>query len=369
MKLEIQTYEVTKIVNVHKHVDGPWFWDKYSAHPYIGCRYGCEFCYARGGKHGATDKTFDTRIRAKVNAADLLRKELAKLSPDVLACGDWQQPVEARLKLSRAMLEVVLDASFPLLVIERSPLVTRDLDLLTDINRVAWVGVIFSISSLDPALKQAFEPHSPGVRLRLRAMARLAGAGLQVGTALMPVLPMVGDDGAQFEAVVRATKDHGGSFVLVGGLSMEGAQAQRTLAAAQRVAPDSEPYYRKLYRWSPGGKPRYSPPRAYTAELGLRVRELCTRYGLRDRMPRYIAPGPLAVNKRIAERLFLKTYELDLEQAKTYRIWAYRKAAWTVDELSENIADLYAKGGEAGLRALPNIGKSMARRLARWLEE
>jgi DNA polymerase/3'-5' exonuclease PolX len=84
---------------------------------------------------------------------------------------------------------------------------------------------------------------------------------------------------------------------------------------------------------------------------------------------RYIAPGPLAVNKRIAERLFLKTYDLELEQAKEYRLWAYRKAAWTVDELDESIGDIYATKGEAGLQALPGIGKSIAAQIAKWLME
>jgi DNA polymerase/3'-5' exonuclease PolX len=86
-------------------------------------------------------------------------------------------------------------------------------------------------------------------------------------------------------------------------------------------------------------------------------------------MPRYVAPGPLIVNKQIAERLFLKTYDLELEQAKGYRIWAYRKAAWTVDEWPESIAVLYDTGSEAGLRELPGIGSSMAKEIGRWLRE
>lgn len=106
MKLEFQEYRVRKIVNVHRHVDGPWFWGKYTAHPYVGCRNGCEFCYARGSRYlGRRDpSTFDTLIQVKVNAVELLRKELARLERDVIACGDWQQPAEDRYRLSRAML-------------------------------------------------------------------------------------------------------------------------------------------------------------------------------------------------------------------------------------------------------------------------
>ena len=369
MKLEIDEYRTRRIVNVHRHVDGPWFWDKYTAHPYVGCRSGCEFCFLRGSSYlGRRDPdTFDTFIRVKVNGAEVLRKELAKLPPDVIACGDWQQPVEGRYELSRRMLEVVLDHGFPLFVVERSPLLTRDLDLLVEINRRAWVGVVFSLSNVDPRLKAAFEPRSPGLRPRLRSIETLAAAGILVGTSLMPIIPFVGDDEAHLNDAVRATKDHGGSFVLAGGLTMEGVQAERTLAAARALDPALEPRWRELYG---GGEeePHNSRSDAYTARLGLTVRELCDRHGLRDRMPRYVGVGPLAVNRRIAERLFLKTYDLELEQANTHRIWAYRKAAWTVDEWPHSIADLYRDRGVEGLQELPAVGKSLAREIARWLE-
>jgi len=370
MKLEFQEYQARRIVNIHRHVDGPWFWDKYSAHPYVGCRSGCEFCYLRGGRYlGRRDPgTFDTLIQVKINAVELLRKELGHLDREVIACGDWQQPAEERYRLSRGMLEVVRDLAFPLFIVERSPLLTRDLDLLMEIKQRAWVGVVFSMSSMDPTLKRAFEPRSPGLKRRLQAMERLAEVGILVGTSLVPVLPVVGDDEKHLEEAIRATKEHGGSFVLAGGLTMEGVQAERTLEAAQRLDPSLEARWRQLYNWQAGDKPNYAPPRSYSARLGLVVRELCTRYGLMDRMPRYVASGPLAINKRIAERLFLRTYDLELEQAEGYRIWAYRKAAWAVDEWPESLAAIYQLRGEAGLRELPGVGKSLAEEITRWLK-
>ncbi len=370
MKLEFQEYRVRKIVNVHRHVDGPWFWTKYGAHPYTGCRSGCEFCYLRGGQYlGRRDpNTFDTFIQVKINAVEQLRAELSRLQPDVIACGDWQQPAEDRYRLSRGMLEVVRDFAFPLFIVERSPLVTRDLDLLVDINRRAWVGAVFSLSNLDNRLKRAFEPRSPGLKRRLQAMMELANAGILVGATLMPVIPFAGDDHAHLEEVVRATKDHGGAFVLAGGMTMAGVQAQRTFAAAQRLNPELETRWRQSYKLNGNGKINYGPPREYCARLGLLVRELCERHGLKDRMPRYIGNGPLAINKRIAEKLFLKTYDLELEQAQAYRIWAYRKAAWTIDEWSESVAKIYHEEGEVGLQKLPDIGKSAAAEMGKWLK-
>lgn len=369
MTLAFQEYRVRKIVNVHRHVDGPWFWDKYTANPYVGCRSGCEFCYLRGSRYlGRRDpNSFDTLIQVKTNAVELLRKELGRLPCDVIACGDWQQPAEQRYQFSRGMLEVVCDLGFPLFIVERSPLLIRDLDLLVEINRKVWVGVVVSISTVDTALKRVFEPRSPGVKRRLQAMGKLANAGIMVGTGLMPILPFLGDDEVHLGEVVRATKDHGGSFVLGAGLTMDGVQAERILEAVRRVDPGQEAAWRKLYNWRIDGRPSYGPSRAYSVRLGLLIRELCTRHGLTDRMPRHIPLGPLATNRRVAERLFLKTYDLELEGAEEYRIWTYRKAAWTVDEWPESIADVYEARGEVGLSALPGIGKSLAGQIATWL--
>ncbi|HEY45109.1 MAG TPA: hypothetical protein G4O11_14110 [Anaerolineae bacterium] len=371
MKLEFQEYEPQRIVNVHKHVDGPWFWGKYTAHPYIGCRSGCDFCYLRGSRYlGRRDPdSFDTLIQVKTNAVHLLRKELPRLDREVIACGDWQQPTEDRYRLSRGMLEVVLEQGFPLFIIERSPLLTRDLDLLIEINRKTWVGVLYSISSLDPALKRTFEPRSPGVQRRFKAMEQLAHAGIMVGTSMMPIFPFVGDDEEQMEEVVRATKDHGGTCVLGGGLTMDGAQAEWTLEAVKRLDPRWEPHWREFYNWEVGEKPKQNPPGAFNSRIGLTLRELCDRHGLLDRMPRYIAPGPLSINKRIAERLFLRTYDLELEGASSSRIWAYRRAAWTVDEHQENIGALYHDRDEDGLRELPAIGNRLAGLIANWIRE
>jgi len=371
MKLEFQEYRTRKIVNIHKHVDGPWFWGKYTAHPYVGCRSGCEFCYSRGSRYlGRRDpNTFDTLIQVKINAVELLKKELPALEHEVISVGDWQQPAEARYQISRQMLELVKDHGFPLFIVERSPLLTRDLDLLVDINRQTWVGVLFSISSLDPVLKRTFEPRSPGVKRRLQAMEKLSNSGILVGTSLMPIFPFIGDDRTHLDNLIRATRDHGGSCVLAGGLTMDGLQAERTLSAVRHLNPSEENRWREFYNWKVDRRPQYGPSRAYSAQLGLLVRELCEKAGLLDRMPRYITPGALSINKRIAERLFLKTYDLELEQATNQRIWAYRKAAWTVDEHPISIKEIFQFRGEAGLRELPGIGARLAALITHWLQE
>src|SRR4030065_151758 len=103
-------YQAKKILNVYKHVDGGWFWDKYSAHPYIGCQFGCEFCYQREPKYlpYPTPDDFDKVVKVKLNAPELLRKELSRVPVDLISTGDYQ-PTEKKFGLSRKLLEVVLE--------------------------------------------------------------------------------------------------------------------------------------------------------------------------------------------------------------------------------------------------------------------
>lgn len=365
MKPSYEEYQPKSILNVHKHVDG-WLFDRYSAHPYVGCAFGCEFCYARDPRYlgGRDSADYSRVIRVKTNAADLLRRQLARRPVDVICAGDWQFPAERDYALSRRLLEVVRDLGFPLLLLERSPFVTRDLDLIQDIARRSWVTAIFSMSTLDEGVKHAFEPFSPPVRHRLRAMEQLSAAGIPTGAALMPILPAVADDDAHLGELIAAVAASGGRFVLAGGLTMASDQARRTLAVVTRFYPAALPAYQGMY---PGGA--YSPPPAYNAGLGLRVRALCARHGLADRMPRWLGDGWRAGNRRLAGRLFSRAYDLELEQAGRFRVGAAIRAAQTVDDLPESAAGLYARGGPPALETLPAVGPATARLIAAWLDQ
>lgn len=371
MRPVYQEYQPKSILNVHKHVDG-WLFDRYSAHPYVGCAFACEFCYARDQRYlgGRDPADYSRVVRIKTNAAELLRRQLARRPRDVICTGDWQLPAERDYALSRRLLEVVRDLGFPLLLLERSPFVTRDLDLIQDIARSSWVAAVFSMSTLDERVKRAFEPLSPPVRHRLRAMEQLSAAGILTGAALMPILPAVADDNAHLGDLISAVAASGGRFVLAGGLTMSaprstgGYQAARTLAAVSRCFPAALPVYQRLY-----ANGAYGPPAAYNAVLGLRVRDLCARHGLANRMPRWLGDGWRAGNRRLAERLFARAYDLELEQAGHFRIGACIRAAQTVDDLPEPAVDLYVRGGMAALQNLPAVGPVTARLLAGWLDE
>ena len=366
MKIENRPYQAKSMVNKLKHVDD-WFWINYTLNPYRGCAHLCAYCDARANQYGLS-ATFEQAVYYKENAVEVLEKQLPRLKRGIVGTGgvcDAYQPIEAERCITRQVLEALARHSFPVEVLTKSDLVLRDLDVLQEISSVAWAGVLFTITTFDPVVAARFEPYAPSPERRLAALERVAKAGLTTGVMLCPYLPGISDDEAHLEEVVRRAKDAGAQFVFHGGLTLkEGPQKTRFLETLERYYPHLLPRYEELY--SAG----YSPRGEYISRVSRLARELCRRHTVPDRMSRPILPGEeFVVNKRIAERLLLRAYGMELEGGAGHRIWAYRKAAWTVDEWPENVAELHADRGEAGLRELPGIGQSLAGQIARWLRE
>jgi len=163
--------------------------------------------------------------------------------------------------------------------------------------------------------------------------------------------------------VVKKTAQSGGSFVLAGSLTMSGAQASRYMQVLKKSYPHLTAKYDKLYK---GG---YSPDPEYSGEIARKVARFCEKYKIADRMPRYILPGEGETNKRISEKLFLDTYRMEVNCESPRRVWAYRKAAWAIDELKENVSAIYRRNGVKGLEKIQNIGKSMSKVIEEYLQE
>jgi len=363
--VETLEYNVKKIVNTHKHVDGGYFWDKYSAHPYVGCRHRCEFCYEIGTKYNPskTPDEFGATVKVKMNAPELLRKELARLPKDILLTGDYQ-PCEAKYKLSRQFLKICLEYEFPTLIVERSPLVLRDLDLLTEINKKSWTCVAFSMScAASEGYRAVFEPHVPNVERRFEAMREIAAAGIPTGTVFIPILPFISDRMENIEAIVRQTQENGGSFVIGGGLSLNNSQKERYMRLIAYHFPQQMERYDNYFSADE------ALSKKYFSVVGKRIRTYCNEYGISDRMHRYIPDNELAINRKLAEKLFLSVYESELNCDNQYKVWAYRKAAWVVDELPESIESIFRQKGNEGIAAIPGIGKSVASKVSAILTE
>jgi DNA repair photolyase len=171
--------------------EGGW---RYTVNCYRGCVHGCTYCFARQyheylGYGAGTD--FETKLVAKVNAPEVLREELKKTRHkmphlDFSFATDPYVSIEANYELTRRCLEVCLEFKLPVGIITKSPLVTRDLDILTQLPSV-WV--YFSLPFLTKEKSNPFEPYTPVPEARFRAMKQVADAGLQTGIAIAPVIP------------------------------------------------------------------------------------------------------------------------------------------------------------------------------------
>ncbi len=186
-----------------------------SVNPYRGCEHGCIYCYARPGHEYlgmSAGLDFETKIFVKHDAPRLLEKELQSRSwkpRTIMLSGvtDCYQPVERSLKLTRACLEVLRDFKNPAAIVTKSHLVTRDIDILSDMARYHCAAVALSITTLDSTLARRMEPRAATPTRRLEAVEALHKAGIPVGIMIGPVLPGLTDH--EVPAILKAAADAG----------------------------------------------------------------------------------------------------------------------------------------------------------------
>jgi DNA repair photolyase len=186
-----------------------------SINPYQGCEHGCIYCYARPShayRNLSPGVDFETRIFAKVNAAELLRKELSKpgYRCELIALGantDPYQPAERERRITRGILEVCAEFNQPVGIVTKNALVERDIDLLAPMAAKGLAEVFVSVTTLDHELARRMEPRCSAPARRLQAVRALAQAGIPTGVMVAPVVPFLNDH--EIEALVAAAAEHG----------------------------------------------------------------------------------------------------------------------------------------------------------------
>lgn len=231
-----------------------------SLNPYRGCEHGCSYCYARPyheylGFSAGLD--FETRIMVKENAAELLERELSsqKWTPQVLGCSgvtDCYQPVERRLKITRACIEVLARFRNPVTIVTKNHLVTRDIDHLSELAADGAAAVLLSITTLDRKLASKLEPRASTPENRLRAIRELAEAGIPAGVGVAPVIPGLNDH--EIPAILSAAADHGASFATYSALRLPHGVSDLFLAWLDRHFPDRRSKIEGRIREISGGK-------------------------------------------------------------------------------------------------------------------
>jgi DNA repair photolyase len=259
---------------------GMGFW---SINPYVGCAFGCAYCYARYTHRYVMERAadsdrmenvladryeamppwlaFERNIFVKQNAPDVLartlrqggEKHLALVGGDAIVIGtatDPYQPAERRFRVTRRILEVLAEhPGLRVTVISKSPLITRDIDVLSRINRHSKLSIHISLITLDRDLARRLEPRAPTPESRVRALARLREAGIDAGINCMPVLPGITDNPSQLEALVKRVSEAGATYVGACALRLRSSARKRYLPFIAQEFPHLEERYRNTYSY------------------------------------------------------------------------------------------------------------------------
>jgi DNA repair photolyase len=255
---------------------------EWSINPYRGCEFGCRYCYARYTHEFMElreSPDFEDHIYAKSNVAQILREEVRHLARGAgIAIGtatDPYQPAERRFKRTRSILEVFTNCSdLSIHVTTKSDLVPRDIDLFQGIARQNQFNVNITITTLDRELARKLEPRAPRPDLRLKAVRKLADAGIGVGVFPNPIMPLITDQEQRLDRLAKAARDHGASYFGGGVLFLQPCSRRVFLPFVEKNFPHLLRRYQERYESSAYLKG------AYPEMIRERIGAIRSRYGL-----------------------------------------------------------------------------------------
>lgn len=287
--------EVKTILNKTKRRDS-WFLDDYTVNMYSSCSFNCLYCYIRGSKYGAN---LETSLSVKTNAIELLDKQLANRAKKgqygIIVLSSATDPylqIERKYELTRHALEVIAKHRFPVHIITKSDLITRDFDLLEqvrynailpdDLKSELQTGVIvsFSFSTLQDEVGKIFEPGATKPSLRLATLDKTLQAGFLSGVSLMPMLPFISDTAEPLEHTFGTFSEMGVDYVLPATLTLygNGPADSKTLMlnAIAKHYPQLHEKYQKYFANS------YEMPEYYRTAFYNKMQELLQKYQLNN---------------------------------------------------------------------------------------
>lgn len=273
------------------------FW---SINPYVGCEFGCAYCYARDTHRWTVERAasrpdapsqvreaaalpsaeaFERRILIKSGVAEALARtikpsRIGKMAIVIGSATDPYQPAERKFQLTRGVLQSFLHhRGLHLGIITKSPLIARDVELLAELNQRHELSVHLSLASMDAPLLRLLEPRTPAPHARLRAMHRLASAGIRIGLLIAPILPGLTDGTDQLRALVSAARLAGASWAAGSPLRMNHATRHTLIPWLERERPELARRYALHYG------ARHHVTRAYAEALRNRITALQLEFG------------------------------------------------------------------------------------------
>jgi DNA repair photolyase len=337
--MKVKEIEAKSILRKQKKIDS-WFVSRYGMNLYRGCTHNCVYCDGRAEKYNVEGE-FGEEVAVKVNALEVLERELdprrrripLKKSFYMIGggVGDSYQPAEEEHRLTRGVLSMMSERSLPVHMLTKSTLISRDLDLLKEIDQKSRAIVSFSLSSADDEISAIFEPGVPPPSERLETIARFKGEGLSCGVYLMPVIPFVTDSPELMEQTVRRIVEAGVDFIVFGGMTLkQGRQQDYFLRVLKSRFPHLVAKYRHLYTGRKWGE----ASRGYYQIIENRFKNAMQGSGVAKRLPLFLFRDIIDVDDRIIVILEQLHYLLEHEGRKT----RFGSAAYAISKFKEPIA-------------------------------
>lgn len=307
-------HEITTKSALHKLRPGrlPYNWD---LNIYRGCRHRCRYCYAmyshdylasgsskKAGDQKSVEGKFFDEVFAKTNIAEVLGKELSRKSwrKEIVNLGgvtDSYQAVEERYGLTRKVLEVILKHKNPIILSTKSNVILRDLDLLSNLSKVAYVGLAITITTADENVCKKIEPHAITSAERFRVLQQLsANTNAAVGLHMMPILPFITDSAENIEVLFKNAREASVDYVLCGSLNLIGKTRKSFLTFVQQEFSEHHEKYQKIYSGEWNAKKDYREKLYQTIVNPLRMKYGFQKSGqkvMEDRMAEFGGQGRL----------------------------------------------------------------------------
>jgi DNA repair photolyase len=363
-EVTVTEIEAKSVLRRHRKIDS-WFVSHYGMNLYRGCFHNCIYCDGRAEGYYVSGE-FGEDVSVKVNAIDVLRRELdpkrrrKPLSRSYImlggGVGDSYQPIEKKYQLTRRALQLVHESGFPVHVLTKSTLVTRDADILKAVNQHSRAIVSFSFSSVDDRISAIVEPRVPSPSERLDALRFFKGEGIACGMFLLPVIPGITDSRQFLEDAVAKASGVGVDFIIFGGMTLkEGRQRDYFTGAIKDHYPRLATDYRHIYRGGKWGEPAHE----YADSLNRTFGTIAGRYKVPIRMPPALYQDILGENDLVVVILEHIDYLLRMQSERS----PFSRAAYSISQVQEPLSGLKGR-----LRDLEGIGETTERVVLEVLE-
>ncbi len=350
----IKEIKAKSILRKYKKIDS-WFISQYGFNLYRGCIHNCVYCDGRSEKYNVNGE-FGKDIAVKINAVDLLRKELdpkrkkVPLNKCFIMCGggvgDSYQPIEKEYKLSRKALELLYEYNLPVSILTKSTLVKRDIDIIKNINKRNKAIVSFSFSSVDDEISSIFEPGVPSPSQRLDTIKFFKNEGIACGIFLLPVIPFITDHPHMIENSILKAKQAGVDFIIFGGMTLKiGRQKNYFLNKLSATFPELCSKYKNIYKDDKWG----NPTKEYYENIHRNFNNAAKKHKIPVRIPPNLFKNILDENNLVIVILEHLDYLLKLEGKPS----PYGYAAYSISKLKTPLSII-----KNDLREIKGVGKT-----------